>query len=140
MSKFSILEKVSATRAILTVAKSIQEKRPDASIEQVVEAIEAGVIMKLGNLSKKPVSSLSANQVLNLGALRIARRVMPQVLDFLSDEETTRELSADERTALADLQALKTAKAKESAAKRKAKKDAETAKADPKQADMLANA
>ena len=135
MSQFSILEKVAATRAILTVAKSVQERRPDASVEDVLTAIEAAVLVKLDKLSSKPFAKLSAAQVASLGALKTAKSVMPAVLDFLGDAETTRALDASERDALASLKAVAAAKRK---ANSKVKVQAEAVK--PKTADMFAKA
>lgn len=142
MSKtFSILEKVSAIRAILAVAKRVQEAQPDATVVDVIEAIDTAVLVKLAKLQAKPFTSLSANQQLALIALRNAKAVKDDVLELLGDAETTRALNPDERDALTSLKAKQAVVRKASAAKRAAEKQAKpevTAK--EKMNDMFAPA
>ena len=136
MSKsFSLLEKVSGIRQILTVVKSVQERKPDESTAHVLEVVEVAIYVKLSRLQAKPLSALSANQVASLEALRVAKAVLPDVLDLLGDEETTRQLDADERSALQTLADDRKAKREASAAKRKAAKAPE-----PESEDMFAEA
>ncbi len=123
VKQFSILEKVAAYRAILSVAKSVQEKRPDAPVDLVIDAIGAAVSAKLNRLIGKSFESLTAVQVTALGNLRVAQRVMPDLLDLLGDEETTRALSPDERDALVIKLADAAEKRKAAAAKRAAEKE-----------------
>lgn len=139
--QFSILEKVEAIKAILTVAKAVQTKRPDAPVNQVIDAIELAVLKKLDGLRQKPFASLDAKQVATLGVLETARTVMGDVLAILGDEETTRMLDDSERTAIEALRAARAAKAKPKVeAKTAPKKGTAKAVADKGTADMFAKA
>jgi hypothetical protein len=140
--KFSILEKVAAMKAIASVAKSVQEAKPDDSISDVIAAIELAILLKLNRLSQKKFVELKPAQVLMLNALRVAKNVMGDVFEFLGDEETTRQLDASERDAIASLKAKRSATAKASAAKRKAAatKDAPAGAAKPVKAAKTVDA
>lgn len=144
IKQFSILEKVAAIRAILTVAKTVAEKRLDAPVNHIIDAIELAMLNKLTKLRSKPFASLDAKEVVTLHVLETARTVLGDVLAILGDEETTRVLNDDEKMALEELKAQAKAKrelssAKTKAADKKAAKKATPAK-DKTTADMFATA
>ena len=136
---FSILEKVSATRAVMSVLKRVQEAKPDASPSIVWRATRLAVGKKLGTLLDKPFQSLSANQVATLRALECADTLLVSFGAIYGDDETTRELDPEERAALVEMAEKRKAAAAKSAAARKAKKAAE-ANVKPVAGDMFAKA
>lgn len=140
MSAYNIemLDLVAAVRQILTIAKSAQERLPDSSVADIIEAIDGAVTMKLAKLQMKG-GSRSALQTETMYALKNAKIVMPDVLRILEGaRERTPEEIADGLLA----KETKAAKAKisreKSAATRSAKKSAEAAKA-ASQRDMFAD-
>jgi hypothetical protein len=125
---FSILEKVAATRAVMSVLKRVQEAKPDAAPSIVWRAARLAVGAKLSKLLDRPVDGLTANQVATLHALECADTLLVSFGAIYGDDETTRALEPDERLVLEEMAAKRKAAAKASADKRKAKKVAEAAK------------
>lgn len=125
-NSLSMLEKISGIRQICTVAKALTEKRPDVPLHEIIDAIQAAVLTKLGKLRDKPYASLTDVQRVNLSALTAARMVMGDVLDILGADDT-RSLNEDEIAAMTANNTVMAQKRKEAAEKRKAAKATEVA-------------
>lgn len=136
MYTLETLELVAAIRQVLTVAKSLQERTPDATPHDIAEGVDGAITLKLAKLKVKGYSKLTPAQQEAYKALSDAQQVMPDVQAIL---EKARERTAEE---IADsMAANETAKAKRKVAaeKRKAKKEAEET-ADTQTQDMFAEA
>ncbi len=119
----TVLETVAAIRAVLTVAKAVQEAKPDFTAEDVAGAIGAAVRMKRDRLALKGISKLTPIQVVNLKALNDAEAVLPDVRLIL---ERARDNTAEEIAEALEVKANKAAKAKLAREKSAAAKKAET--------------
>lgn len=108
---FSILDKVAGARAILTVVKTVQEAKPEASPSAVWRASRLAIGAKLAKLENKGVK-LSESQLKTLHALQVADTQLVTFGDLFGDDEATRMLTEEERAYLNKVKEERKAKAK----------------------------
>lgn len=135
--KFSALDKIAAMRQILSVAKRVMAAKPDVGLDRIARVMTAAVYSKLEKLESK-VESLTDVQLQTMYDLQAAVEIMPQVINLLTNSDTTRELTDEEVQALVDARDAAAAKRKEAAAKRKAEKEANAPKAEKAKAPAKA--
>jgi hypothetical protein len=107
-----LLDVVAAVRSVLSVAKSLQDKFPQAKPSEIAVAIEGVVGLKLARLQAK-VMNLTEAQRASMYALTNAKQVLPDVQALL---EKARERTGEEMAdgmALLDTKAAKALAAKE---------------------------
>ncbi len=140
--QFSTLDRIAATRQILSVALRVVKAKPDVPLNRVARAVTAAVLSKLTKLEDKDPTALSDKQLQTMYDLQAADEILPTVVTMLT--EGVRELRDDEVADLLRLADEAKAKRKASADKRKAEKEAKTEgkadakpKADAKQLAMV---
>lgn len=131
----SVLQKVEATRAVMSVLKRVQEAQPAASPSQVWRAVKGAVYSKLSKLETKEVLTDTEHKAVL--ALRVADGLMTTFQSLYGDDETTRALEPEEVAFLTAQAEKRKAAAKASREKRAA---AKASKADAGQKAMFAKA
>jgi hypothetical protein len=140
---FSILEKVAATRAVMSVLKRVAEAKPEAAPSAVWKATRLAVNTKLGNLLNKQDAGvkMTETQLSAIAALECADTLLISFGTMFGDDDTTRMLEPEEVQVLQAIAKKRKDAAAASAAKRKeakAKAAVKPAKADKKQLEFAA--
>lgn len=136
--EIELLDVVAAVRAVLSVAKSLQDKQPNAQPADIAEAVEGAIVLKLAKLQVKGANR-TAVQSENMYALKNAQKVLPDVQRIL---EQARNRTVEEIADGVLAQQTKAAKTKTTRETNAAKKAADkpATKAPVGQKDMFANA